>query len=150
MGNFAVLATWTSTLFGVLLFLVALFLILLILIQRGRGGGLSGAFGGMGGQSAFGSKAGDAFTRITIVVATIWMTLCVLGVLFLGRSEDPLANGSAIDQANTAEGTTEEPAAGNEADKETNGGSNATDASDTPPEAATSEAPESSTPPADR
>ena len=46
-----------------------LFLILLVLIQRGRGGGLAGAFGGMGGQSAFGTKAGDLFTRITIVVA---------------------------------------------------------------------------------
>ena len=29
---------------------IAIFLILLILIQRGRGGGLAGAFGGMGGQ----------------------------------------------------------------------------------------------------
>ena len=34
----------------ILLFLVAVFLILLVLIQRGRGGGLAGAFGGMGGQ----------------------------------------------------------------------------------------------------
>ena len=47
----------------VLMFLVALFLILLVLIQRGRGGGLAGAFGGMGGQSAFGTKAGDLFTQ---------------------------------------------------------------------------------------
>ena len=39
----------------------SLFLIALVLIQRGRGGGLAGAFGGAGGQSAFGTKAGDVF-----------------------------------------------------------------------------------------
>ena len=66
----------------VLMFLVALFLILLVLIQRGRGGGLAGAFGGMGGQSAFGTKAGDLFTRITIVVASIWVVLCCVGVKY--------------------------------------------------------------------
>src|SRR3954449_1209040 len=56
-----------------LLFVTAVFLILLVLIQRGRGGGLAGAFGGMGGQSAFGTKAGDVFTRITVVVAVLWV-----------------------------------------------------------------------------
>jgi preprotein translocase subunit SecG len=50
---------------------------LLILIQRGKGGGLAGAFGGMGGQSAFGTKAGDTFMRITIVIAAFWFLLCI-------------------------------------------------------------------------
>lgn len=58
-----------------LLMLVGIFLILLVLVQRGRGGGLAGAFGGMGGQSAFGTKAGDVFTRITVVVAVLWVLL---------------------------------------------------------------------------
>lgn len=60
---------------------IGLILIAVILLQRGRGGGLAGAFGGMGGQSAFGTKAGDVFTKITIVLATIWIVLgcvCVL------------------------------------------------------------------------
>ena len=35
-----------------LLILTAIFLIVLVLIQRGKGGGLAGAFGGMGGHSA--------------------------------------------------------------------------------------------------
>ena len=61
----------------ILLFLTALFLIVLVLIQRGKGGGLAGAFGGMGGQSAFGTKAGDLFTRITIGVAAFWIVLCI-------------------------------------------------------------------------
>ena len=67
----------------ILLFLTSVFLILLVLIQRGRGGGLAGAFGGMGGQSAFGTKAGDLFTRITIGVATFWIVLCAFSVKML-------------------------------------------------------------------
>src|SRR5690606_16776443 len=49
------------------------FLMIVVLLQRGRGGGLAGAFGGLGGQSAFGTKAGDVFTRITIVLAVCWV-----------------------------------------------------------------------------
>ena len=57
--------------------LLCAFLILLILIQRGKGGGLAGAFGGMGGQSAFGTKAGDTFMRITIVAVAVWFLCCL-------------------------------------------------------------------------
>jgi preprotein translocase subunit SecG len=71
------------------MFFTAIFMILLILVQRGKGGGLAGAFGGMGGQSAFGTKAGDTFTRITIGVAFFWIVLCVLGVRFLGGPAGP-------------------------------------------------------------
>ena len=63
--------------FQILLTLVAIFLILLVLVQRGRGGGLAGALGGMGGSSAFGAKAGDIFTRITIIAAAVWIFLCI-------------------------------------------------------------------------
>jgi preprotein translocase subunit SecG len=31
----------------------------------------------MGGSSAFGAKAGDVFTRITIGAAAIWIVLCI-------------------------------------------------------------------------
>jgi preprotein translocase subunit SecG len=53
-------------------------LICLILLQRGRGGGLAGAFGTAGGQSAFGTKAGDFFTRITIGVALFWVAMAAV------------------------------------------------------------------------
>ena len=66
-----------------LLGFAGLFLIGLILLQRGRGGGLAGAFGGMGGQSAFGTKAGDVFTRITIGIAAAWILLCAGSVVAL-------------------------------------------------------------------
>ena len=79
----------------VLLLVTAVFLIVLVLIQRGKGGGLAGAFGGMGGQSAFGTKAGDLFTRITIGVATFWIILCMIAlkVLSLG-GQGPLSSGN--------------------------------------------------------
>jgi len=65
---------------NLVLILLGLFLILLVLIQRGKGGGLSGALGGMGGSSAFGSRAGDQFTRITIIVAAIWIFLIMIEI----------------------------------------------------------------------
>jgi preprotein translocase subunit SecG len=74
--------------FAVLLLLTAIFLILLVLVQRGRGGGLSGALGGMGGQSAFGTKAGDVFTRITIGVAAFWILLSIAAVKYYARNDE--------------------------------------------------------------
>ncbi|MEJ7592936.1 MAG: preprotein translocase subunit SecG [Planctomycetaceae bacterium] len=80
-----------SFLIGTLSFVmvaISLFMILLVLIQRGRGGGLAGAFGGMGGQSAFGTRAGDMFTRITIVLAVVWVSLAGgLGMLMRRDAE---------------------------------------------------------------
>ena len=67
-----------SYLLNIVLLLVSLFLILVVLIQRGKGGGLAGAFGGVGGSSAFGSRAGDAFTRFTLIVAAIWVLLIMI------------------------------------------------------------------------
>ena len=65
----------------VLIFTASLVMILLILIQRGRGGGLIGALGGSGGSSPFGSRAGDTFTRITLITAAVWMFLIMLQIL---------------------------------------------------------------------
>ena len=79
-----------SILLGTLLVFSSMFLIMIVLVQRGRGGGLTGALGGAGGQSAFGAKAGDIFTRITIGAAAVWIILCVLTVKFVGGGSDPL------------------------------------------------------------
>ena len=82
MNEFAVLGQGSIGLglCQILLFIVSLFLILLVLVQRGKGGGLTGALGGMGGQSAFGTKAGDAFTKITIITTIVWITLCMVTI----------------------------------------------------------------------
>ena len=79
-----------SFIFATLLTVLAIFLILLVLVQRGRGGGLTGALGGMGGSSAFGAKAGDVFTRITIVTAAIWIVVCTASVYWANHRGDRL------------------------------------------------------------
>jgi preprotein translocase subunit SecG len=84
---------------ALIMIVVALFLILLVLVQRGRGGGLAGALGGMGGQSAFGTKAGDTFTRVTIVAATIWILLALLAVKLAKMNSGPLGDAAAASQA---------------------------------------------------
>src|SRR6266403_1361838 len=71
--------------YAISLSLLSIFMVLVILVQRGRGGGLTGALGGMGGQSAFGTKAGDLFTRITIVVAAIWVLLSMASIKILNQ-----------------------------------------------------------------
>lgn len=59
--------------------LVCVLLILVVLLQKGRGGGLSGAFGGVGGHSAFGTKTGDVFTWITVGLTFFFILFAVLG-----------------------------------------------------------------------
>ena len=74
----------TSTLLIVLVFISA-FLMLIILLQRGDGGGLSGAFGGMGSDSAFGVKGDKTFKKLTAFVATVFVLLVVVAGLLIQR-----------------------------------------------------------------
>jgi preprotein translocase subunit SecG len=99
---------------GIVLLLTSLFLILLVLIQRGRGGGLAGAFGGMGGQSAFGTKAGDLFTRVTIGVTFFWIILCIVCVKVMGNSANKFGDmGGAAPTDNMGEPVAPGPAGAN-------------------------------------
>lgn len=72
----------------VLLILTCLLLIGVVLLQKGRGGGLSAAFGGAGGQSAFGSKTGDVLTWFTVALAGAFLLLGVVGNYAFERSVD--------------------------------------------------------------
>jgi preprotein translocase subunit SecG len=91
-----------GALFETVLAILAIFLILLVLVQRGRGGGLTGALGGMGGSSAFGAKAGDVFTRITIVTAAIWICVCAAAVFWANHRSDRLAGAGGAPPSNSA------------------------------------------------
>jgi preprotein translocase subunit SecG len=92
-----------------LLMITGIFMIIIILLQRGRGGGLAGAFGGLGGQSAFGTKAGDVFTRITIGLAIFWLVLSGLSSLALERDSNrrytPDAGDEAVEAPESGMGT---------------------------------------------
>jgi preprotein translocase subunit SecG len=80
LSTFSALLNWLVLIVGILL-------IFLVLIQRGKGGGLAGAFGGAGGSSAFGSRAGDLFTRITLILAGIWVALIMIHINVVQRNK---------------------------------------------------------------
>jgi preprotein translocase subunit SecG len=110
-----------TAIFNTLIVLASLFLICLILIQRGKGGGLAGAFGGVGGSSAFGTKAGDTFTKITVVTAAVWILMAMLLVVMTSRrsgldwgtTSAASASKTAGKAKSTASGTSKAPASGN-------------------------------------
>jgi len=58
---------------------VSLLLIGLILLQKNRGSGLSGAFGGVGGHTAFGTKTGDFLTWVTVGLTAVFLLLSIVG-----------------------------------------------------------------------
>ena len=92
---------------AVLFVLVCVVLILVILIQKGRGGGLSGAFGGGGmAGSLLGSKTGDFLTWVTIVLVGVFLLLAVILARFYrpaqqnyGASSAPVTSSSTAGQA---------------------------------------------------
>ena len=53
-------------------------LILIILIQKGRGGGLSSAFGGGGAGGVLGSKTGDFLTWVTIGLVSVYLLFAIV------------------------------------------------------------------------
>jgi len=65
-------------LMAVVFVLVALALIFIILLQRGKGGGLSAALGGGMASGLLGSKTGDVLTWVTIVLVGVFLFLGVL------------------------------------------------------------------------
>ena len=79
MLNLPLLAAGFLMHLAMVLFIVcAVALVLVILIQKGRGGGLSGALtgGAMGG--VLGTKTGDFLTWVTVLMACVFLGLAVL------------------------------------------------------------------------
>lgn len=65
-----------------LFILCSLVLILVVLIQKGKGGGLSSAFGGAMAGGLLGSKTGDFLTWVTIGVVSLFLVLAVIMAKF--------------------------------------------------------------------
>lgn len=81
-----VLGAVYHTILAILFAIVAILLIIVILLQRGRGVGLSGAFGGAGGGTAFGAKTGDVLTWVTVIGAVALLAFAViLNFVFVPR-----------------------------------------------------------------
>jgi preprotein translocase subunit SecG len=77
---FAAEVWWLSHLLNLIILGLGLMLMLIVLIQRGKGGGLAGAFGGAGGSSPFGSRAADQFVKITLWLAGVWVLVIMIHV----------------------------------------------------------------------
>jgi preprotein translocase subunit SecG len=83
MTVFPVLAvSFIMKIVAVLFFVCAAALILIILVQKGRGGGLSAAFGGGIASGILGSKTGDFLTWVTIVLVGVFLSLAVVMAKF--------------------------------------------------------------------
>jgi preprotein translocase subunit SecG len=78
------------TLFVIVCFL----LIMIVLIQKGRGGGLAGAFGGSGGNTAFGAKTGDVLTWVTSILFGVFVLLAIVLNLMTQPSGPPKPTGN--------------------------------------------------------
>lgn len=78
MTVFPLLAFGFMDVVAVLFVICAVALILIILVQKGRGGGLSAAFGGGIASGILGSKTGDFLTWVTIVLVGVFLTLAVV------------------------------------------------------------------------
>ena len=88
---------WYWQVLAVVFTIMSILLVIIVLLQKGRGGGLSAAFGGAGGQSAFGSKTGDYFTWVTVgVVAFFLITAMVLTMNYRPTTELGVSRGSSL------------------------------------------------------
>lgn len=88
--------------------IVCLFLIIVVLLQSGKAGDISSAFGGMGSQTAFGPRSGATLlTRATTVSAVIFMVTSLSLTILSVRSG--AGSGTILDKVQ-APATKQEPA----------------------------------------
>lgn len=79
MASFPLLAaSFFIKIVAVLFVICAVVLVLVILLQKGRGGGLSSAFAGGVAGGILGSKTGDFLTWVTIVLVSVFLSLAVV------------------------------------------------------------------------
>ena len=80
MSVFSLLAVGiVMKLVAFLFVLCAIVLVLAILVQKGKGGGLTGALGGAGGAGGIlGTKTGDFLTWVTISLVAVFLILAVV------------------------------------------------------------------------
>lgn len=85
--------------------IVSLILIAVILLQAGRGGGLSESFGGSQTQTILGTKSSVFLKRATAVSAVLYILVCLLlGVMTSHRGRSLVAKGGLTPPVATSGG----------------------------------------------
>lgn len=89
--------------------MASLVLILVVLLQSGKAGDLASAFGGAGGQTAFGARgAATVLTRATTVCAVIFMiTSLALSIMFSRAPSSTIMESVPFPEEIPVESTTE-------------------------------------------
>ena len=83
--------------FVIIIHIIAcLILIASILLQSGRGGGLTGLFGGGSTQTIFGARASTFLTRATAVAAVVFLITCISLTIFSSRRGKSLLEGAKM------------------------------------------------------
>ncbi|MDO8535778.1 MAG: preprotein translocase subunit SecG [Candidatus Omnitrophota bacterium] len=91
--------------------IVSLVLISVILLQAGRGGGLSESFGGSSTQTILGTKSSVFLKRATAVSAVMYILVCLLlGVMTSHRGRSLVAKGGHVQAPLTTSGGFPQPA----------------------------------------
>lgn len=76
--NTLMAAGFITNLIAIIFLICSILLILIVLIQKGKGGGLSSAFAGGMASGLLGSKTGDVLTWITIGAASIFLFFALI------------------------------------------------------------------------
>lgn len=88
----------------------SLALIGLILLQKSKSEGLGLAFGGGGGESLFGARAGNVLTRATVGIGILFLVnTLILGMLFAGSAGESRVDQELAAQPAPAEQPAEMP-----------------------------------------
>lgn len=100
-------------LYGLVIFIhviVSLVLIAVILLQAGRGGGLSETFGGSSTQTILGTKTSVFLKRATAACAIIYIFTClILAVMTSHRGRSLVASERLMPPVTQGRGTTPQP-----------------------------------------
>ena len=93
--------TWTIRIMAIVFVFVSVFMMLVILIQKPKGGGLSGAFGGAGGSdtSFVGAKVGDFLTILTVGCFLAFLLLAMGLTWAINPTENSAAAAEAAAEA---------------------------------------------------
>ena len=83
--------------------IICLFLIIVVLLQSGKAADLAGAFGGMGSQTAFGSRgAATMLSKATAIAAVLFMVVSIWLGIEQGYIRGAAGSGSVIESSGVA------------------------------------------------